>query len=569
MKTLATLGPQGGHAWQAARSYAPDASLRLYPHINAVFNAFASGEAEFALVPVYNTREGEIKEFSRLMERLSGGYWIDNVVLPIHLSLGALNAESPLRLLIGRSQVLRQCEEYIATNFPDAALLAVHDIDAAMREIKEKNLVDRGVIEAEETLKQQDFHVLGREIAPYNRTRFAILGRRIPAPSGYDATAIMTVPLKDRVGILFDILGEFSRRDINLLDMHSETDIKSQELQFFIELEGHIEDAKVRDALIGIEGDVIREMDSIRALGSFPRVDMRTKRIKSFGFIGSGDMSTWFADRLRGEGYETLITGRSSKLRPEEMIPQVDVVAVCVPISSTPETIRQYGPMLRDDQALILLAGEAEGVIEAALGSTSSGVEVLLVHNLWGPQAATMKDKNVVVVRTQRSGVLCSEFEAFLYKHGAKICQDGAVQHDLMMGVSQKLPTVISVALALALRQNDIPPGDIGGHSTLTSLYGILSMARMHAQNPRTYAEIMAAKGKGSRIVRDFIENLARVMDMADSGDIPELVKTIEQNRHYLTDEFLADRMRQSLAVDETLGRVIRRSGGVPKKREG
>ena len=104
----------------------------------------------------------------------------------------------------------------------------------------------------------------------------------------------------------------------------------------------------------------------------------------------------------------------------------------------------------------------------------------MLVHNLWGPQAATMKDKNAIVVRTARSGKFCSEFEAFLYKHGADIYQDSASRHDLLMGIGQKLPTVISVALAMTLDGNGITAGDIDSHCTLTSLYPILAMARVH-----------------------------------------------------------------------------------------
>lgn len=48
------------------------------------------------------------------------------------------------------------------------------------------------------------------------------------------------------------------------------------------------------------------------------------------------------------------------------------------------------------------------------------------------------------------------------------------------MGVGQKLPTTISVALAKTLQQYAIDCDDIGTHSTLTSLYGILAMARIH-----------------------------------------------------------------------------------------
>ncbi len=559
MVSIATLGPQGSYAWQAARQYNEKATVKTLPSLSGVFDSFAKGEVDLAVVPVYNTREGQVKEYARLVKTMDKGFWVDNVVLPIHLSLGSISADSEIKMLLGTSRVLRQCEEYIATTYPDISLIAVHNLDQAVAEIKEQNLTDRGIIESEEALKSFGLTIREREIVPHNLTRFAIMGREMAPRTGYDATAIITTPLKDRVGMLVDVLSEFTNRGINLLDMQSETDPQSQKLQFAFELEGHIDDDKIQVALDRVENQVIQEPGSIRVLGSYPRVDMRVKRIKSLGFIGSGAMSKWFADELESEGYETTITGRSSKVTPEEMIPQVDVVVVCVPISATPGTIEQYGPLLAENQALVLLAGEAENVINTALQKTKPGVEVLLVHNLWGPQAATMKDKNASVVRTTRSGVLCSEFEAFLYKHGANISIDLPGQHDLMMGVSQKLPSAISVALGMALKQNQIPPEDIGTHSTLTSLYSILSMSRIHFQNPRTYAEILATKGEGRKIVKNFAENLISIMDLADEGKIEELCQAIEENRRYLTDDFLSDRMQQALAVDQTLGKVIRK----------
>ncbi len=559
MLSIATLGPYGSHAWQAARHYNPNAEIKLCQSLTAVMQAFASGEADLALLPFYNTRTGQNHETGSLLSSMGNGFWRDNIVLPSHLSLGGLDAETELATLLGKSGVLRQCEEYIATNFPQATIVAAPDLDAAVTELKANSLSWQGVIETEEALKAYGLKIRAREIAPHNQTRYLVLGQAPAERSGYDATALVTTPIKDRVGILMEILGEFAKRSINLLDMQTRTDPKSQKLLFFIELEGHLEDEGVRQALTRIENQIIQEPGSVRVLGSYPRVDMRAKHIKRFGFIGSGEMSVWFAERLKSEGYETVITGRRSALKPEAMIPEVDVVVICVPISATTASIRQYGPLLRENQALILLAGEAEEVLDAALAHTREGVEVLLVHNLWGPKAASMKDKNASVVRTPRSGMLSNEFEAFLYKHGAVISLDSPGRHDLMMGVSQKLPTSISVALAMALKDNAIDPREIGSHSTLTSLYSILSMARVHSQNPRTYAEIMATGGEGRRIVKSFAENLAKITALAEAGEIEALCRVIEENRGYLSEEFLSDRMRQALIVDETLGRVISR----------
>jgi len=559
MVSIATIGPEGSHAWQAARQYNPEATIRLFPNLAAVFKALADQETDLALAPVYNTREGQVKEYSRLIKGMNKGFWMGNIVLPIHLSLGAISATEPITMLLGKSGVLRQCEDYIISTYPEATLTAVHDLDTAVREIKAQGLAGHGVIESEEALRAYGLTIRAREIVPHNRTRFAVLGSA-PAPrTGYDATTMITTPIKDRVGILADILHEFTKRSLNLIDLQTETDPQSQKLQFFIEFEGHLADEPVRAAIERIEHQIIEEPGSVRVLGSFPRVDMRVKRIKTFGFIGSGEMSLWFAERLQSEGYETMITGRHSALRPEEMITQVEVLVICVPISATPATVAEYGPLLAENQALILLAGEAENVLDTALAHTREGVEVLLVHNLWGPAAATMKDKNASVVRTARSGVLSSEFEAFLYKHGAKISLDTPGRHDLMMGVSQKLPTSISIALAMALKDNAIPPEAIGSHATLTSLYSILSMARVHGQNPRTYAEIMATSGQGRRIVQSFAENLATITKLAESGDIAALCAVIEDNRRYLSEPFLKERMQQALAVDATLGRVLSR----------
>lgn len=559
MPSIATLGPVGSDSYQASCQYSPHAELFLFNRITDIFTAFREGRVQYALIPVYNTREGEVKEYFRLMAKMEQGYWIDNVVLPIHLSLGALphsgKGDNTITTIVGRSSVFRQCDEFIEENYPDATLMAVPDIEAAMATICREKKQGYAVIESEGLVKKHGLNLLAREVVSHNRTRFSVIGRD-PAPlSGYDATAVITRPLRDRVGMLADILGEFTRRGINILDLQSENDVQTQKLRIYVEVEGHMDTPLLKNALHTIESTIIQEEDALKVLGSFPRVDMRVKKIKSFGFIGSGDMSKWFADRLENEGYKAYITGRKTPLAPEKMIERVDVILVCVPISVTAATIETYGPLLKDGQALIILAGESENTIATALAKTTQGVEVMFVHNLWGPQALTMKDKNATVVRTHRSGSFCSEFEAFLYKHGADINHDSAKKHDLLMGVSQKLPTTVSVALAMTLRDHQIDCNDISSHSTLTSLYGILAMARIHNQNPRTYAEIMATAGDGRKIVRSFAENLNKLIELADQGEIAELSAIMATNKAIMPEAFLQSRMKQAKAVDEVMSR--------------
>ena len=113
---------RGSDGFQAALQYAPEATIQLYHRISEIVEAFRGGVVDYAIIPVYNTREGEVKEYFRLVSQLEEGYWIDNVVLPIHLSLARLPGSDgtpsvPVDCIIGRGSVFRQCDEYIDTHF--------------------------------------------------------------------------------------------------------------------------------------------------------------------------------------------------------------------------------------------------------------------------------------------------------------------------------------------------------------------------------------------------------------------------------------------------------------------
>jgi prephenate dehydratase len=341
MKSIATLGPQGSSSWQAAHKFAPDAEIMLYLNTPAVIKALTEKQTELALIPVYNTREGESLEYFRIMEKLRHTHWIGNVVLPIHLSLGALDDAHELSMLIGKSNSFRQCEEYITNNYFLLPQLTVSDLQQSINKAKEQGKLDHGFVAIEEFLVANGLVIREREMAPHNQTRFAVISSLPSEPTGYDATALLSLPLNDRVGLLFDILGEFTRRGINIMDMRTESDIKTQKLQIYIEAEGHIKDRNLAEAVRTISEQIIQDPDSFQVLGSFPRVDMRTKHISSFGFIGTGDMSRWFADRLENEGYRSILTGRASDITPEEMIPDVDVVVIWLSVYQSVPPLRQ------------------------------------------------------------------------------------------------------------------------------------------------------------------------------------------------------------------------------------
>ncbi len=539
MTSIGTLGPAGTYSWQAVSQYNPDAEIILYETIPKIFDAFEANHIDQALVPLYNTIDKGIPETFNRLQMMPEDQWIvDNITLSIQHSLGTLDHEHEITLLMSKDTVFRQCERYIAQHYPNVAVKALSSTAQGIQVIQEENLRHAAVIASKEAILAKGLVLRDENLVKNNRTRFAVLGRNIPEPSGYDGTIIVTMPLRDRVGLLHDILEEFESRNINLLDLRSDTDVETQRLFFYIEMEGHIRDLNVYAAIERIRS-IIEDPDSVKVLGSFSRVDMRRHKIKRVGFIGTGPMSTWFQERLAREGIETFLTGRSSKLRPEQMIPEVDVVIPCIPISAGAQVLQRYAKLLQPGQALILLTGEATETLQQALQYTVPQVEVMAVHNLWGPHASDMKNKNAIIIKTDRSGELCQEFENFLYKHGARITQDPPEKHNLMMGIEQKLPTAISIAFANILRKNQITPTDLQAHATLTSIYFILSISRLHAQSPQTYAEILASNLEGTGILTDFLHELEIVKTLGEKGERQELETMVLQNTEYLGHRFL------------------------------
>ena len=94
-----------------------------------------------------------------------------------------------------------------------------------------------------------------------------MVGREDIGPSGNDKTSIM-VSTHNRPGALYRVLEPFHRHEVSLTAIEtrpSKTGMWSY--VFFIDLEGHNQDANIRAALDEIDQDALE----VRLLGSYPR----------------------------------------------------------------------------------------------------------------------------------------------------------------------------------------------------------------------------------------------------------------------------------------------------------
>ncbi len=129
-------------------------------------------------------------------------------------------------------------------------------------------------------------------------TRFVVVRKPgvIPAQTGHDRTSLAAFIGMDHAGALLEVLTEFAVRGVNLTFIQSRpTGLELGHYHFIIDAEGHINEARVGDALTGLR----RICEDIRFLGSYPRADKVAPTTATRSSDGSFAESTKWLDDVR------------------------------------------------------------------------------------------------------------------------------------------------------------------------------------------------------------------------------------------------------------------------------
>jgi prephenate dehydratase len=277
MAVLAYLGPEGTFTHQAALDVAgPGDELVPMRTAPEVVRAVDDGRAAAGVVAFENSLQGPISE--NLDEILAGrqGLIAGERVIAVSFALfRAPGDETPLVGVSSHRFGLLQCSRFIderrlETREAPSTAAAVRDVAAAPEP-------GWGAIAPRIAGDGLDVVVAaeGVENAERAETRFVVLRRTCPPPTGRDRSAFAFQPRSDQPGSLVRLLQEFSVRDINLTAIKSRpAKLSLGDYVFFIECEGHIADPVVRDAVFGL----LRFDGEVRFLGSYAEDPERPPR---------------------------------------------------------------------------------------------------------------------------------------------------------------------------------------------------------------------------------------------------------------------------------------------------
>jgi len=267
---VAFLGPEATFSHLAGVKYfGHSAEYKAADTIDDVFAEVEKGRTRYGIVPVENSIEGAVFStldcFMNYKVRICG-----EVRLEISHNLVCRSGDiQDIQTVASHAQPLAQCREWLRRHLPSIPTLPVFSTGAAAQ--MAANNPNIGAIASSLAIKTYELQVVVKGIEDYrgNTTRFLVIGKKSPDPSGRDRTSLL-IGLMDRPGALNEILTVLSEEDINLAKIESRP-IKGKQWKylFFLDMMGHIRDEKIERGCRRL-----KELCSyFEWLGSYPQAD--------------------------------------------------------------------------------------------------------------------------------------------------------------------------------------------------------------------------------------------------------------------------------------------------------
>lgn len=264
---VAYFGPATTFTHQAARlRFGTSVDYVSGETIGDVFENVRKSQADYGVVPIENSTEGAVThtldEFVQTPLRICA-----EIYLPISHHLMAAGPRRGIRRVVSHSQVLAQCRNWLHAEMPGVEIVPVTSTARAA----EMAVQDRHVAAIGSILAAEHYHL--RELAADiqdlsgNTTRFLVIGKSFGSPTGDDKTSIFFA-VKHKAGALHSALGSFKKYRLNMTKIESRPNkLKAWEYLFFVDIEGHVEEQRVRNALRDLE----RHCTLMTVLGAYPR----------------------------------------------------------------------------------------------------------------------------------------------------------------------------------------------------------------------------------------------------------------------------------------------------------
>jgi chorismate mutase/prephenate dehydratase len=266
---VAYLGPEGTFTQAATIKHFGHAVLSTpQGTIDSVFNQVEAQDCNYGVVPVENSTEGMVSHtLDNFMDSTLNICGEVEMQIHHHFLVGEQTTAGDIQRICAHQQALAQCRGWLDQYWPAVERVAVSSNGEAAR----LAAADPGIaaIAGDMAAEQYQLEKLFENIedSAHNTTRFLIIGRDEVPPSGNDKTSII-VSSRNRPGALFDLLEPFRTAGVSLTRIDTRPSrTEKWAYVFFIEFEGHLQDANIA----GIVTELEEQSILLKPLGSYPK----------------------------------------------------------------------------------------------------------------------------------------------------------------------------------------------------------------------------------------------------------------------------------------------------------
>ena len=268
--SVAYLGPNGTFSEEAAlRRFGSAITTVACDSIDEVFHKVESDSVNYGVVPVENSSEGAVGRSMDLL--LQTPLTIcGEIQLPVHQFLMAQQTDlAQINKVYSHPQSLAQCHQWLCTHLPHipstALINAASNADAARQASVDKQAA---AIASKRAAELFGLSICAENIEddPKNTTRFVVIGKQMVDISGKDKTSLI-LSTNNRSGAIYNLLEPLALHGVSMSRLESRPSRTGLwQYVFFIDIEGHQEDAPVAAALEGIR----EKAAFLKILGSYP-----------------------------------------------------------------------------------------------------------------------------------------------------------------------------------------------------------------------------------------------------------------------------------------------------------
>ena len=250
---VAFQGAKGAYSHLVCLEIFPDADVVPCSTFEEAFQ-LAKDNSEYRIViPIENSLAGRVADIHYLIPKYKLQIHAEHFQKVIHNLLGIKGSKiKDIKTVRSHAQALGQSQKFISDNKLTSIIAA--DTAGSAKYISEKKDTSEGAIASDLAAKIYNLDILKTNVEDEtgNFTRFLIMNRDSKHPELKDKKYITSCifKLKSVPASLYKALGSFATRGINLCKLESFA-VKNtfDQVQFYIEIESHIEDPSLQKAL--------------------------------------------------------------------------------------------------------------------------------------------------------------------------------------------------------------------------------------------------------------------------------------------------------------------------------